>query len=146
MAPENKLKEMIKYIVGQYDEPRVLTRTKLIKLLYLSDKFAEEERGSKISDTDYVMYQYGPYSEEITDTLEDMDGGAISEVIGRSPSGKYYQYVPRHANVSGELSEREKEIIDRVLRDYGDFDTEELVDEVYTMYNLDNNKKYTRVL
>ena len=146
MAPENKLKEMIKYIVGQYDEPRVLTRTKLIKLLYLSDKFAEEERGSKISDTDYVMYQYGPYSEEITDTLEDMDGEAISEVIGRSPSGKYYQYVPRHANVSGELSEREKEIIDRVLRGYGDFDTEELVDEVYTMYNLDNNKKYTRVL
>lgn len=146
MAPENKLKEMIKYIVENYEEPQVLTRTKLVKLLYLSDKFAKEELGSKISDTDYIKYHYGPYSDDIVDTLEEMDGEGISELVGQTSSGKYYQYVPLHANVTGRLSNQEKAIIDRILNNYADLDTEALVDEVYTMYNLDDEQKYTHLL
>ena len=146
MSSNRKLEELIKYIVGNHDSDTVLTRTKLMKLLFLADRISKSEFGSKISDTDYIKYHYGPYSETVIDTLEELDGEGIAEMMGRTSRGKYYQYVPLHASVTGNLSTEEKRVVDDILETYGDMDTEELVDEVYAMYNLDDVSKYTHLI
>ena len=64
------LEKAIIYLVhkGLFD----LTRTKLVKLLYLIDLEYWKKREKTFTGLNYISYYYGPYSEEIIDAIQKL--------------------------------------------------------------------------
>lgn len=147
---ENKrhsnLRDLIRYIVKNHERGS-LTRTKLMKLLYIVDREAEADFGEKISDTNYIRYYYGPYSEEAMNEVESLSSKEIRERRGRSSKGDFYIYESTRDTADAEsLAPEERALITRVLEEYGEMDTEEIVEKVYDEDNLNNVTKYTEIL
>lgn len=141
-----KLRDLIRYIVKNHGRSS-LTRTKLMKLLYIADREAEAEFDEKISDTNYIRYYYGPYSEEAMNEVESLSSKEIRERRGRSSKGDFYIYDSTMETADAEsLAPKEKALISHILEEYGEMDTEELVDKVYDEDDLDDVAKYTEIL
>lgn len=145
MSGNTKLNDMIAYIVSNFSG-RALTRTKLVKLLYLADRESYIDRGRQISNVKYIKYHYGPYSEDIVDTVDEMDGKEIKELSGRSRNGTYYRYEPKSDYDGSALTREERAILNAVLQNYEDTQTKQLVEEVYELDDLDSIEKYTPLL
>lgn len=128
----SKLESAIAYLVSEL--PGGLTKTKLVKLLYLADRQAVKERGTPITGIQYQRYYYGPYSEDIQRAIEEMRGYEILEVHGISMLGRsYYKYypgdTPRFDKLN--LSPADQEVLDHIIEEYGSLPLEDLLDKVY---------------
>lgn len=73
------LEELIQYVVGRSrDRGATLTRTKLVKLLYLIDVSRAEGLGRTLTGLHWRFLHYGPYAPELGATLEKLEHrGAI---------------------------------------------------------------------
>lgn len=145
MPGKVKLDKMIEYIVSNFSGT-ALTRTKLVKLLYLADRESFIDRERQISNIKYIKYHYGPYSEDIVETVKDMDGNEIRELSGYSSNGTFYRYESNGEYEGSALTRKERDILDQILREYGDARTKQLVETVYELDDLDGVEKYTPLL
>ena len=145
MPGKAKLNDMIEYLVSHFSG-NALTRTKLVKLLYLADRESYIARDRQISNLNYIKYHYGPYSEDIVDTLQEMDGEEIRELSGRSSNGTYYRYEANSDYEGSTLTREERAILKQVLQEYENTQTKQLVETVYDLDDLDNVEKYTPLL
>ncbi|WP_185715663.1 Panacea domain-containing protein [Halocatena pleomorpha] len=124
----------------------VLTRTKLVKLLYLADRESYIRRRRQISNIQYIKYHYGPYSEDIVDTVKEMDGHEIIELSGRSQNGTFYQYKSNTECQELKLTPDERNILDKIIQEFSNTPTKELVETVYELDELHDIEKYTPLL
>ena len=88
MSNKEKLKAVIFYIVNKL--PSNITRTKLVKLLYLIDLDYAKDKGRRLTGLTYYSYYYGPYSEEIVAGINELKGYEIDEYSSISSDGKEY--------------------------------------------------------
>jgi uncharacterized phage-associated protein len=145
MPGKVKLDTMIEYVVSNFSGT-ALTRTKLVKLLYLADRESFIDRERQISNIKYIKYHYGPYSQDIVETVKDMDGNEIRELSGYSSNGTFFRYESNGEYEGTALTRKERDILDQILREYGDARTKQLVETVYELDNLDGVEKYTPLL
>jgi Protein of unknown function (DUF4065) len=54
-----------------------ITKTKLVKFLYLADLYSVKWLGKQITDLKWIRYHYGPYEEDINRILGLMNGRQI---------------------------------------------------------------------
>lgn len=141
----NLLADVIRYIVSNFSGEN-LTRTKLVKLVFLADAQANEILNTKITDTTYVNYHYGPYSDEIVDTVKELDGDFLKENTGVGSRGKFYIYEPIKSYSGEELTNAEKSLINNIINEWSEQDTESMVKEVYERYNIEERPKYATIL
>ena len=74
-----RLRDLIAYVVARTRERGVtLTRTKLVKLLYLMDVERVRGRRDPLTGLTWVFFHYGPYAYALIDTLEDMEGTVLT--------------------------------------------------------------------
>lgn len=57
-----------------------ITKTQLVKFLYLADLYAIKWMGKQITDLEWVYYHHGPWQDEIQAALDRMDGKEIHQV------------------------------------------------------------------
>ncbi|MFM5982076.1 MAG: type II toxin-antitoxin system antitoxin SocA domain-containing protein [Sphaerospermopsis kisseleviana] len=69
------LDKLIKYFV--YATKGHITKTQLIKFLYLADLYAVKWTGNQLTDLDWCYYRHGPWNEEIDNVLRTMNGKEI---------------------------------------------------------------------
>ncbi|WP_225880327.1 SocA family protein [Anabaenopsis elenkinii] len=69
------LDKLIKYFV--YATKGYITKTQLIKFLYLADLYAVKWTGNQLTDLDWCYYHYGPWNDEIDNVLKIMNGKEI---------------------------------------------------------------------
>lgn len=137
------LQKVIIYLArkGLFD----LTRTKLVKLLYLIDLEYWTRKKKTLTGLNYVSYYYGPYSEEIIDAIQELQKDqVIQEFSAISPEGRqYYIYNLRKKINLDELSFRKKdlEIIEEVLGKYKDLSLDEILEQVYKSQPYKRTKK-----
>lgn len=129
-----KLKTIIYYIVCKLGGQ--LTRTKLVKLLYLIDYFAIKTRLSAtgITGVKYDYYYYGPFSREIIGAVDEMRGYEIMEGENISLEGNvYYLYFLGKSSprVQTKLQSDEIKVIDKVIEKYGLLELPGLLKKVY---------------
>lgn len=127
------LEKCIIYLVNNLQ--RKLTRTKLIKLLFLADLAHYKKHKKSITGVRYYSYFYGPYSEEIMKTINKLNGFEIEEYSRYSSEGKeYYIYTlgknPRNLRIN--LGPEEKKTLDLVIKDFGDIPLPKLLEYVYS--------------
>jgi uncharacterized phage-associated protein len=60
-----------------YETKGHITKTQLIKFLYLADLYSVKWTGKPLTDLDWYYYHYGPWHEDIDAALEQMDGKEI---------------------------------------------------------------------
>lgn len=138
----NKMCALVTYIVAEQDDVP-LTRTKLVKLVYLSDIYSVKERGTPITGVSYSKYYLGPYSERIIEATSKLDAERINVIPFASNKGIIYNHTllsPKNYEVN--LSRPEKKIVDRVIKDYGRKDTKELVKVVLEREEVKEKDKF----
>ncbi|MCP2729443.1 type II toxin-antitoxin system antitoxin SocA domain-containing protein [Limnofasciculus baicalensis] len=69
------LENIIKYFV--YATKGYITKTQLIKFLYLADLYSVKWTGEQLTDLDWCYYHYGPWNEGIDIALNKMNGKEI---------------------------------------------------------------------
>jgi uncharacterized phage-associated protein len=134
MTASKKVRDAVAYVVAGFcDRQRApLTRTKLVKYLYLADLMATKQRGKPVTDLQYRSYYYGPYAPEILDAAENQPQYIAFERAVRSDGAPYYAYRPTDARPKLDaLSGEDRAVIDAVLEHYGDYSLKKLLRTVY---------------
>lgn len=103
-----KIEEVIYYISEKIPG---LTRTQMIKLLYLIDRKNYENNGCQLTESQYYMYFYGPYCDEYKNALDKL---ITENLIRQENKGVSYKiYFNKEQKIK--LTENEKNLIDTVL-------------------------------
>lgn len=119
-------------------------KTLIQKLMYFCEKDLREDFG-------YTMYYYGPYSSEVTEFLNLAEATGILE-IGWEPSKGYSITAKENDSVKlvkVKVTDAEKEVIENVVKKYGEFSalelsviaTAEFLKENYSIVDIDNLAK-----
>jgi|Deesub1362A_J573_1020465.scaffolds.fasta_scaffold11346_1 hypothetical protein len=151
---DKKLKMVIYYIVREMNRLGYhLNRTKLVKLLFIIDYIAKKGRrmriGRTITGIKYHYYHYGPFSRKIPSAIQDMQGKEIIERDIGNPLdfASYYVYTPGNMpRFEPEFEDREKEIIDFVIKEYGPYPLDSILKVVYNLPEMREAKPLDIVL
>lgn len=69
------LDQLIKYFV--YETKGHITKTQLVKFLYLADLYSVKWTGQQLTELDWYYYRHGPWHEDIDAALGRMNGKEI---------------------------------------------------------------------
>ncbi len=69
------LDKLIKYFV--YETKGHITKTQLVKFLYLADLYSVKWTGNQLTELDWCYYRHGPWNEDIDVALAKMNGKEI---------------------------------------------------------------------
>ena len=144
MANESdKIEMVILYLIKKLGNR--LTRTKLMKLLFISDYLAKHGKklglGKTITGTRYVYYHHGPFSFDVYPAIGKMDGFEIIEfdLSGESRYGSLYSYgIGPNPRFNVKLKVEERRILDFVIRKYGYLDLDRILSIVYNSKPMKN--------
>ena len=143
MINDEKLKSIIFNIAERL--PNNITRTKLVKLLYLIDLRYSEINHKSLTGLTYYSYYFGPYSEDIINAINQLKGYEIEEISSMSLEGReYYLYSPgRNPRwvTPFPLQDDEVEIIAQVITEHGNKSLDEILEYVYNTEPYKNCKK-----
>ncbi|RAM51033.1 MAG: DUF4065 domain-containing protein [Hapalosiphonaceae cyanobacterium JJU2] len=122
--------KLIKYFV--YATKGYITKTQLIKFLYLADLYSVKWTGKQLTDLDWRYYRFGPWNEGIDVALNQMNG---KEIIQES---QYNATYIRPVNQAAQADDLEiplsvKFVLDNIRREWAGSDkVNQLLDYVYS--------------
>ena len=148
MSREEKLKAIIFKIVRRL--PYNITRTKLVKLLYLIDLYYAKSKNRSLTGLTYRSYYFGPYSGQIINAINQLKGYEIEEYSNISLDGReYYLYRPGmnpRWQSPPALEYEEEKVIDQVISEHGDKSLDEILKYVYNTEPYKSCRKGRRIV
>lgn len=116
-----KLGNALVYLSARIND---LTKTKILKLVYLLDEISIRKSGIPIFNLTYKVWKFGPVATELyIDLSEDLH--LMKNYIQLAPASNVFQPVSGFCD--DEFSDNEIELIDFVIEKYGDKSASELV-------------------
>lgn len=116
-AKIERISEIISFALHLMKNREVFSKTKLVKILYLLDVVKSRQGSPNFTGIEYKSYYYGPYSEEIEDSLSlliSLDHISINE--GKSFNGNSYYHIKLNQMPDfGHLTDQEKKDIKTIL-------------------------------
>lgn len=95
---------------------REVSRTEVMKMLYLSEIEYRRLYGESMTDVMFVRYRYGPYSQAVMDILDVMVASGIVECRQIAYSSGSYKVLYRALTQDNDaLSEQERFVVERVV-------------------------------
>lgn len=88
-----KLTHVLIYLLEKYPTPSELSIGRLTKLVYLADWRHSIERGSQVTNIEWVYNHYGPYVDDVRDTIEANSHLFDLRETATSTGNKKYQPV-----------------------------------------------------
>lgn len=76
------LEKLIQYFV--YQTKGYITKTQLVKFLYLADLYSVKWTGKQLTELDWYFYHFGPWNEDIDTALNKMED---QNILQRQPQG-----------------------------------------------------------
>src|SRR5437588_1424975 len=84
--------DIVQYIIDELSERGLPPlKTALVKFMYLADVESLREGLPRITDVDWILYKYGPYSFDLDRAIEHVVGRSVDEMTLVSLSGKLYK-------------------------------------------------------
>jgi hypothetical protein len=129
-----KLKELLTAIVsGVTDHGGSVSKTKLLKLLYLFDIEWYRNHKETFSGFDWKFYLLGPWTDEYDPTLEKYEAnGSLERQKGRDEYGTEFITTKEVVRLRDLFGTRDEEIIlEDLIRTWSKVPTAEILDHVY---------------
>jgi|SRR6185437_4501898 len=125
-----RAEQMIAYFVRHCE--RSPGRTRLMKLLYLTDFESRRAMGHPLSELKYVWYNHGPYDFSLNAHLRRLsEAGVIEEVCVQYPYGATgYEYSAGPVEIPLLFKPEEDAVLDYVCRMYSTGELRDLLEDV----------------
>jgi hypothetical protein len=136
-----KLKDIIYFLCKFY--PKELTRTILVKLVYLTDVEFYKKYLRQTTGLIYKYDQYGAFTWDIIDATHELYPEFLKVEETTTPYGekKYVYHTTDSTYEFTNLDDYTKDVLKLVLEKYSSFSLEDLLDYVYTNPPLNCFKK-----
>ena len=134
-----KYPRLCKTIEHLVDTGAVDGRTRLVKLVYLSDKKWFETKGSNYTEARYYRWNHGPFAREILAAVEWMDGVELIEKEHYGGQGVFYTYSPgeRTRLHDVQLDPEFRGIVDHVVGTWRTASLQSLLAHVYEQQDFE---------
>ena len=127
-----------------------VSRTQIVKLVYLADNLFYESTGRTITGTQYMWDHYGPNAvgDSIADTTDQLASeGEVCRVVGSYKGSHTYNYWVNDPSVTWEtvasaLSYGERQIVRDIARKYGRYNASDLANLSKKTRPFENARKY----
>lgn len=122
---------LIAYFVNKCEEAP--GRTRLVKLLYLTDYHARRALGRPISELEYIWYHYGPWDVSFPHRLQHLSElGLITQEVIPFDSGKvgYKYHAGSTGSIAFDFSEAEEAVLTFVCREYSTGPLRDLLEDI----------------
>lgn len=127
-----------------------VSRTQIVKLVYLADNLFYESTGRTITDTQYIWDHYGPnaMNDSIVIAADRLvNEGEVCCVVGSYQGNQTYNYwvEDSHATwvrAASELSDGERHIVQDIAKKYGRYNASELAALSKETKPFENAKQY----
>ena len=143
---ENKLKDVLSYIVKNYPYSDDLTKTRTTKLVYLVDWEYIKKYGRQLTSIEWFFDHYGPY---VSDVLDEADKDrTISIKKTKSNFGTVkYMVMPKFTknDIVYSLTADEIEVIDDVIEKTKLLSWNQFIRYVYETSPIKNSEKYKKL-
>jgi uncharacterized phage-associated protein len=133
MPPEDSLPPKVDprvrsvVIYFAYRNPYPLPSTRLMKLAYLAELRAVESWGHRLTNADFIHWNYGPFSRDVALAMEGVP--ELRMEFKQSPRGTGKFLLPAQKKVKVNLTKDEMTMLESVLRDWQHVDSERLIAE-----------------
>jgi len=133
-----RISEIIAFMLHLMKNREIFSKTKLVKLLYLLDVVKSRRNIRNFSGVEYRSYYYGPFSEDIEDSISLLKSlGHISVDERKSLNGNPYYHIKLNQLPNfGYLSDEDKKDIKKILSPLIDRELNDVLDITY------NTKEY----
>jgi hypothetical protein len=134
MEPDSvTLEDLILYIAMETNEQgHVLTRTKLVKMLYFLDEHSWREIGRTVTGVDWYWHYFGPYSSTIVEASESLARSGLLEIEETTNFyGKKEYRITSTTRPLGRIPKRFEVVLHHLIGEYGPLSPSELGDRSY---------------
>lgn len=137
MTEKKRFSELEKCIIYLVYKIPNLTRTRIVKLLYLVDLESFKQLKHPLTSVIYKSHYYGPYSPEIMESVKRLFGFEITEECVTTEDGNvcYVYKIGPNSRFTKDPSEfftdKEKLVIDQIISRFGNIPLKELLNYVY---------------
>ncbi len=118
----NKIGNTVIYLAERIPN---LSKTKLLKLLYILDEISIKKSGIPLLNLKYKVWKFGPVSEELFIDLSSEPTLLSKFIVVSQDQGNYIK--ARHVFVDDEFSDNDIDLIDHVVEKFGNLSGTELV-------------------
>lgn len=120
----DQLEKIGNTVVYLADRIPQLSKTKLLKLLYILDEISIKKSGIPILNLKYKVWKFGPVSEELFIDLSS-ESTLLEKFINRDNEGNYI--VSKVAFNEDEFTENDIELMNFVIEKFGDKTAKDLI-------------------
>jgi len=132
MISNKKLCSIIYFLVKKSNN---LGKTKLMKLIYLADYEFFKQYNKKISNLDYIKWDFGPFSPDIYNCLDYMADSGIITIQKLKSFYKLRDYfsfkVEQNYNYRENLESNEIDFIEYILSKYDNMEIDDIKNITY---------------
>lgn len=139
----NKLKDVVAYICEKYPIKSELSKSRLVKLVYLSDWFSAVIFNKPLTKTDWLFNHYGPYVDEIIDSLQDDPSFNVNSTYNSYGTSKYLISYCGGRKIN--LEPQEIKLIEAVINKTKGMYYNEFIDYVYSTYPVQVSNRYSKL-
>lgn len=138
------LKDILAYFCLNYPYPNELSKARLVKMLYLADWKNSIEHQKQLTNTDWIFNQYGPYVNDIIETIKYDTRFEIIDKTNSYGSPKQLIKVINNYNILN-LNEENKKILDFVINATSVLSYSDFIDLVYSTYPIKVSSKMSEL-
>ena len=140
---ENKLKDVLSYIVKNYPYSDDLTKTRTTKLVYLVDWEYIKKYGRQLTSIEWFFDHYGPYVSDVLDEADKDRRISIKKTKSNFGTVKY-MVMPKFTknDIVYSLTADEIEVIDDVIEKTKLLSWNQFIRYVYETSPIKNSEKY----
>ena len=143
---ENKLKDVLSYIVKNYPYSDDLTKTRTTKLVYLVDWEYIKKYGRQLTSIEWFFDHYGPYVSDVLDKADKDRRISIKKTKSNFGTVKY-MVMPKFTknDIVYSLTADEIEVIDDVIEKTKLLSWNQFIRYVYDTSPIKNSEKYEKL-
>lgn len=132
MNINEKLRDILRYILIQYPYPIDLNKTRLTKLVYLIDWEMAQRQKEVISGINWYFDNYGPYVQDVMKEAVSDEHIKVNEGLSIYGGPKYtFQIKDLNLQDVKNLNRQEREIIDDVIKSTQDLSFNNFINYIY---------------
>jgi predicted metallo-beta-lactamase superfamily hydrolase len=136
------ISNIIKYLLKEYPHKKELSASRLTKMIYLIDWKSSIDAGEQITNAKWHFDHFGPYVDDFVNLAKE-DKDIIVEHTSNAYGGKKQLFkLSDSFNGKIELSEKERNIADHVIKATKTKSYQAFINLVYSTYPIISSNRY----